>query len=309
MSGALGDCGRVTSERTSCGPTPAMTGWSMSPVADAAATGEPIVNLLGQPQAEYRDRRAGRAALIDTDDRNAQVPCDLDRDLGRQGAEATEQPVLASAVATGEVGPGGRDHPQVDPAAIAVPDIAINHVGTDGQADPAPRCGDNERGSPGVEAEPLPEDEVPLTIDLDRAIGQAKGQRVVEVPAIALDEPGDNPHPPMAAASTQMPQGRPVGPLGAGGEIGEQAVARVEHLGQGRQHGARSTRFAQNSVGSLEVCGDLGQLSRHLHCGDQDLHITSTSARQAAKLSVLERSLGFARERVTPSVRRKGARP
>ena len=139
----------VTSERTSCASTPAMTGGASSPIADAAATGEPIVDLLGQPQAEHRDRRAGRAALIDADDRNAQVPRDLDRDLGRQGAEVTEQPVLASAVATGEVGPGGRDHPQVDLAAIVVPDIAINHVGADGQADPTPRRGDDQRGSPG----------------------------------------------------------------------------------------------------------------------------------------------------------------
>ena len=281
----------------------------MAPVADAAATGEAIIDLLGQPQAEQRDRRAGRAALIDTDDRNVQVPCDFEWDHGRQGAEVTEQPVLASAVATGEVGPGGRDHPQVDLAAITVPDIAMNHVGTDGQADPTPRCGDNQRRSPRVEAETLPEDQVPLTIDVDRAIGQTKGQRVVEVPAIALDEPGDDPHPPVTAATRQVPQCRPVDPLGHGTEIREQAVARVEHFGQCRQRGARSTRFGQNSVGTLEVGGDLRQLSRHLHRGDQDLHLTPTPVWDAAKLSALERSLGVARERVTPSVRRKGAGP
>ncbi len=174
----------------------------MSPVADAAATGEPIVDLLGQPQAEYRDRRAGRAALIDADDRYVQILRDLDRDLGRQRAEATEQPMLASAVATGELGPRGGDHTQVDPAAIAIPDIAVDHVGTDSQADPAPRCRDNHRGAAGAKAEPLPEDEVPLTVDMNRAIGQAERQRVVEVPAIVLDEPGYDPHPPPAAATT-----------------------------------------------------------------------------------------------------------
>ena len=86
-------------------------------------------------------------------------------------------------------------------------------------------------------------------------------------------------------------------------------MARVEHLGQDRQLGARLTRFAQSTVGSLEVGGDLQQLSRHLHRGDEHLHLSPTPLREAAKLSALERSLGVARERVTPSVRRNGAKP
>ena len=115
-----------------------------------------------------------RAALIDTDDRNAKIARDLtgiSADRGPRG----EQAVLATAVARRNRARRTRSPPGRS-AAIAVPDIAINHVGTDGQADPTPGGGDDQRGSPGQEAQPLPEDQVPLTIDLDRAVRRKRAK-------------------------------------------------------------------------------------------------------------------------------------
>ena len=101
---------------------------------------------------------------------------------------------------------------------------------------------------------------MPLSVNMDRSLGQAKGQCIVEVPAVALDEPGGNPHPPLAAAMRQVPQSRPVRSLGAGAEVGKQTVACVEHLRQNRELGPRPVGLAQEIVGDLKVGGSLQQL-------------------------------------------------
>src|SRR5271168_2067163 len=103
-------------------------------------------------------------------------------------------------MATRKVGPRGRDYREVDRPAILLPDVAINHVGADGQTDTAPRCGYHQRCSTRSETEPFPEDQVTFTINLDCAIGQADGQRIVKVFANSLDDPGRDPHSPLSAA-------------------------------------------------------------------------------------------------------------
>ena len=77
--------------------------------------------------------------LVREDDRHVEVESDLGRDRGRHGPHVTEETMPAAAMTAREFGPGRRDHSQVDPAAIVIPDPAVHHVGTDRQADAAPR--------------------------------------------------------------------------------------------------------------------------------------------------------------------------
>ena len=212
-------------------------------------------------------------------------------------------------MAAREFGPGGRDHSQVDPAAVVIPDPAVHHVGTDRQADAAPRRADHQWRPARAKAERLPEDQVPLSVNMDRPRGQAEGQCIVEVPAVALDEPGGDPHPPLAAAMRQVPQRRPVRSLGTGAEVGQQAVACVEHLRQDRELGPRPVGLAQEIVGDLEVGGSLQQLGGHLHRGDHDLHGDITPVRVAAAIPAHGRTAAVVPGLATPSVNKKGAGP
>ena len=76
------------------------------------------------------------------------------------------------------------------------------------------------------------------------------------------------------------------------------------------QLGPGPARFFQECVGAVEVGGAPRQFGRHLDRGGQDLHSSSpTRIRRGAESFSLVCGRGVARGRVTPSVRRNGARP
>ena len=217
--------------------------------------GEPVGDVHGQHQAEHRDRRAGRSSLVRENHRHVQIASNLSRDRGRHRPNVAEQTVPATAVAAREFGPGGRDHGDVDPAAVIIPHPAVHHVGAHRQADPAPRREDHERHTPGAKAECFPEDQVPLSIDVDRSRGQAKGQRIVEVLAVALDKSSGDTHAPLAAALRQVPQRRSIRSLGARAEVGKQTVARIEHFREDGELGPCPVRLPQEIVRDFEIVG------------------------------------------------------
>ena len=118
----------VTWERTSCASTPAMTGGVCRPsqMLLRPAKRSSIVWVSPRPSNGIVVRVAPH--WLAQMNRNIQVPCDLGWDLGRQRADVPEQPMLASAAVAGEVGPGRRDHTEIDLTAIIFPHLAINHV-------------------------------------------------------------------------------------------------------------------------------------------------------------------------------------
>ena len=207
------------------------------------------------------------AALVGEDDGNAQVDGHLRRDRARERADVAQQPVPPARVAIGEVGPGGRDHGQVDPVAIVVPDLAVDHVGADREADAAPRASRRPAAiAPGLEPEPLPEHQVALAVDLDVAVGVTERQRIVEMPPVALDEPGGDRHPPLPAALAKVRERGPFGGLAVRTEVRAEAVAGVEELGQDGQLGAGvASRSQQVLVGPLQIApgtsSDVGSAS------------------------------------------------
>ena len=146
-----------------------------------------------------------------------------------------------------EIGPRRRHHRHVDLAAIITPDLAVNHVGADGKADSSPRSLHNQRRSPGMEPEPLPEHQVPLAVNLHVPVGTAKNQRIVQMPAFALDETSRNRHPPLAAALPQMTKRRPFCCLAIRTKVRAEAVTRVEQLRQDRQLDGLESRADRNS--------------------------------------------------------------
>ncbi len=289
------------------GPRAGDDGRSAAAAADAALTSEPVGDVHGQRQAEHRDRRAGHAGLVREDDRHVEVESDRGRDRGCHRSHVAEEAMLAAAMAAGEFGPGGRDHSQFDAAAVVIPDPAVHHIGTDRQTDPAPRRADHQWRPARAKAERLPENQVPLSVNMDRPLGQAEGQCIVEVPAVALDEPGGNSHPPLAAAMRQMPQGRPVRSLGVGPEVRQQTITCVEHLRQDRELSPRPVGLAQEIVSDLEVGGSLRQLGRHLHRSDHDLHGDITPVRVVAITPAHGRTAAVMPGLATASVNKNGA--
>ncbi len=106
--------------------------------------------------AKHGDGRAGLATLVGEDDRECRGPSRPSP--GSRPREGRRGPAASGGdpIPIREVGPGGRHHGQVDPISIVVPDLAIDHVGADGEADPSPGRGDDQRRSAGVESKPSP---------------------------------------------------------------------------------------------------------------------------------------------------------
>ena len=115
----------------------------------------------------------------------------------------------------------------------------------------APRGGDDQGRSPGVEPKPLPEDQVALAIDADLAIGSAESQGVDRDARRVLDEPGGDaiPHWRLRWRRCEM-----VGPSGVslyGPKSGAEAVPGVEQLGQnGQLHAAFMGGAADRRLGA-----------------------------------------------------------
>ena len=143
-----GDSGEDVSARRGRRPSAA----PCRPSADAAAAGEAV----GDDLAGARGRSSGRAALVGEDHRDAQVRRHLARDRRRSGPTWPNSQCFRPGLPVGEVGPGGGDDRQVDPAAVAVPDPPIDHVGADGQADPAPPGRHDQRLAAGLEPRTAP---------------------------------------------------------------------------------------------------------------------------------------------------------
>ena len=137
--------GTVISDRTSCGPAPAITGeaerpsqmllWPANRSAICMARIRPSTGIVVRVVPVWFAKMTGTS-------RSRATSVGI---VGRHGPHVTEQTVPAAAMTAREFGPGGRDHRQVDPAAVVVPDPAVHHVGTDRQADPAPRRLDHQR--------------------------------------------------------------------------------------------------------------------------------------------------------------------
>ena len=218
-------------------------GSAVTAVANAALAGESVEDR----GAEDRDRGLGLATLVGEDHRNSQVEGDLAGDRVGERADVPQQPVPPAGLAAGEVGPGGRDNRQVDPPAIVVPDPAVDHVGADGEADSPERGGHDQGRSAGMKAEPLPEHQVALAVDVEIAVGCAEGEGVVEMPPVALDEARGDGHPPLPAALSQVGERGALRRLAEGTVVRAEAVAGVEQLRRARRSRHPASRAVRSS--------------------------------------------------------------
>ena len=192
--------GTLTSETTSCSPAPAMTGATLPPPQILLWPANRVVDMDGKCQSEMgivvRVAPIWFAKITGTS-RSRATSAGIEVAMGPTWPNRQCLRPLSTAR---EFGPRRRDHRYVDFAAVVVPDPAVHHVGTHSQADAAPRCDDDEWFPTRAKAERLPEDQMPLAVNMDRPGGQADRQCIVEVPAVALDKPGGNSHSPLAAA-------------------------------------------------------------------------------------------------------------
>jgi len=205
----------------------------MQAVADATEARETIRN----PLFDNRNHGLGLATLVGEDHGNSQVQCNLAGNCPRKWPNVPEQPVFLPGVAIGEVGPGRRDDGDIDPVAIVTPDLAIDHIRADSQADSTPARLDHGALPSRLEPEALPEDQVSFSIDLGLTVGSDVGEGVVQVSSFAFDETGRDVHLPLTATFTQVLERWAFWPFADGRVVGEESVTRVEHFREDREFG------------------------------------------------------------------------
>ena len=156
---------------------------------------------------------------------------------------------------------------------VVRPDLAIDHVGADGQADPAPRRRHDQGRPPRVESEAFPEHKIALAIDVHITVGRAKGERIVEMPPLALDESRHDRHLPLPAALAEVRKSGAFRRLTVRPKVGAEAVAGVEKLGQGPRAPRPSHEpSAADSSARCRLAGTSRSSEAHLHRGHCDLH-------------------------------------